>query len=280
MANPLTPEPRVDKTGKTVTRWVKTLETGEPAIPIPAPQSPDQNRLSGELFSKMYVDINPDNGYLIDACGREVFYTYEFTEHALNLLPTATLRKLSKRLTHEAGSEQSYLMMPVFTYVDSMYERSDDADVDGLMETGLRGINNALVFHEPLGILEKTTGRGILRQPEDYVYLLNSSLEFYEGTRGQRSVSYEEHVTTVDYSTVSKEEREKAVGFVVSSILTNEFTEDHRRVPEPEMTEFVASRLKDLERIVEIAVQRGFKDPDLFKAILDNDVAALSDGVL
>lgn len=278
MANPLVPEARPDKDGKVVTRWVKVLETGEPAIPIPAPKAPDQKHLSESLFAKMYVDINEESGYLIDACGREVYYTYEFTEHVLGLLPTATLRGLAKRLTHDAGSVQSFLMMPLFTYVDSMYERENDDRVEEIMESGVTSINNALVFHEVLATVDAHTKQ--MRMADDYMFVLNSTLERHEGTRGQRTSEWQEHVSKIDYSKVPKPQRDQAIGYVIASCLTNGFTEKKRWVPSPEAVDLVASHVDDLQRVVDIAAERTFEDIDMIRSVLESPVQSLSDGVL
>jgi hypothetical protein len=278
MANPLVPEARPDKDGKVVTRWVKVLETGEPAIPIPAPKAPDQKILSESLFAKMYVDIDENTGYLIDACGREVYYTYEFTEHVLGLLPTPTLRSISKHLTDGTGSEQSFLMMPLFAYVDSMYERENDDRVEEIMETGVTRINNALVFHGALSTIDSRTNQ--MRMAEDYLYILNSTLEMHEGTRSQRETDFEEHVSSIDYSKVPKQQRDQAIGFITASCLTYSFTDEHRRVPSPEAVDFVASRIDDLQRIVDIAAERTFEDIEVIRRVLESPVAALSDGAL
>lgn len=278
MNNPLMPEARADKDGKVVRRWVKVLETGEPAIPIPAPKSPDQKHLSESLFAKMYVDVVPETGYLIDACGREVYYTYEFTEHVLNLLPTVTLRRLAEQITDSNDSEQSYLMMPLFKYVDTMYERESDDHVDEIMKNGVTSINNALVFHRPLGIIAGETN--MLRMAEDYMYVLNAALEVYEGTRSQREVEFEEHTSKVDYSKLPKKDRNRAIGFVTASCLTRSFTETKRTTPSPEAVDLMADNVDRLQDVVDVAAGRGFEDMEMIRELLKSDVPSLREGML
>lgn len=277
--SPLVPVPMVDKNGKTVTRWTRVLETGEPEVNIPAPKSPALSQMAETVFARLFPDIDGETGYLKDCMGARWYQSYEFCSHVISVLPPKTLKTLIEKYDYDRSAVQRYITKTLITYVGDMYENGQGEEAEKHYADRVREINNALVFFEPL-----MTVLPLLDYPpadDDIPILINWGVECYEGEDvNVRKYEHYSPETTVDYGAAPRRKREEAQGFFIAMFLNKHFGDVAER-PAPALVKLVTENLHRQEEIRNLAQERSVKDVKLIKSILDGGEAVpLSGGML
>lgn len=276
----LTPIQMEDKNGHMVTRWVKLLPSGEPALNIPSPQSPALTRFATDSFHKLFPEVEEESGYLKDRLGSRWFYTKDFVVDALESLPPKTLRKLNDLLTGvpdgKRDAQQEYLMLGATAYLNAMYNNCtmDETTVQSVYEVAVVKMNNCLLFHEVIHHLASTEQYNM--SGGDYEYLLGRELQRYEGVR---SGVDEDYSSKTDYSTLPKRKQNEVIANLMAQYLTREFTSHHYTV-EPEFVKFLYDHIDRKQEVIALVVERSANDVGALRAVMDSGVSALSSGAL
>ena len=278
-SSPLVAVPMVDKNGKTVTRWTRLLETGEPEVNIPAPKSPALNQMAETVFARLFPDIEEESGYLIDAMGARWFQSYEFCSHAISLLPPTTLKDLIAKYDYNRSAVQRHLTKSLINYVGAMYEHGQAEDASDHYAKHVAGINNALVFFEPLNTiipLEKYAPAD-----DDIPDLINWGVQYYEDDRIRvNKHTYYAVPTPVDYGALPRRKRDEAKAFFLAMYLNQRCGNENER-PDPELVKLISENMDRQEEIRDLALERSTKNVPLLRNLLNGgEVSALSGGEL
>lgn len=271
---PLTPIQMEDKNGRMVTRWVRLLPSGEPALDLPTPKSPVLTAFAKESFQKLFPEVEKESGYLIDLGGTRWFYTEDFVTNALESLPPRTLRKLNDTLTGEKTEIQKFLHLAVNGYLTALYNHWQDEGLAEVHSEGAAQVNNALLFHETLerlGTIETYhVGAG------DYRYMLSRELARYEGVK---TAADEEAISKLDYSSLPRRKQKEATAYLMASYLSREFAAERHKV-NPVLVKFIYDHVDRQQDIIDLVKERGLDDVALLRAVMETEVPALSSGEL
>lgn len=274
--HPLVQRQMIDKNGHMVTRWVRVLETGEPALNIPVPQSPALKQFAKTSFDKLFPDFDEESGYLIDVFGAHCYYTEVFSAHALEVLPPRTLRQLSESLNDDASTGQCFLSRSAYDYLACVYEHGQEEDAQKHYEAGLRILNNAMVFREALDNLAVAEDCRLV--VEDYQSILLEELDKYEDPKKIRPrVNYEPPPTEVDYGKLPRRQQKEAIAFVIATRLMKKVP---KKGASPELVKLVLDNFDRQQDLIRLAAKRGVEDVALLKELMEADVLALTDGML
>ena len=277
----LTPIQMEDRNGHMVTRWVKLLPSGEPALNIPSPQSPALTRFATDSFHKLFPSVEKESGYLKDAMGARWFYTKDFVIDSFESLPPRTLRKLNDLLTGVPDGKrdalQEYLMLGATEYLDAMYNNCtmDEATIQSVYEVAVVKINNSLLFHETIHNLASTEQYNMAGS--DYRYLLNREIARYEKTKPDSDG--EPVASNIDYSLLPKKKQNEVIAHLMAQYLTREFTSHHYTV-DPEFTKFLYDHVDRQQEVIAVVMERRADNVGALRAVMDNSVSALSSGAL
>ena len=257
-----------------VTRWVRLLPSGEPALDLPAPQSPALTAFARESFHKLFPEVEKESGYLIDVAGAKWFYTEDFVKNALESLPPRTLRKLNDTLTGEKTEIQKFLHLAVNHYLTALYNNWQDEGLAEVHSEGAVKVNNALLFRETLECLGTVEtyhmGAG------DYTYILNRELSRYEGVK---PTSYDDYASKVDYSSLPRRKQNEATAYLMASYLSREYSAERNKV-NPALVKFIYDHVERQHDIVDLIQARGADDVALLRSVMGSEVPSLSGGEL
>lgn len=274
MSNELTPMKRVDKNGHTVTRWVRVLDSGEPAIDIPAAKVALQSPVAAEVMSGLFPDFNEETGMPVTAFGDDSFTSYEFSEHAIQSLPLKTLKGLLTKLdTKDTSGAQCHLIRAVYVYIEAMLHHATDDTVEEEYKRQVRFLNNAITFHDAFSsVYEK---KGYHASAGQASGVIRRSLNFF-GDDTATSPSHGEAEILIDYSEVDDETQARACGAVMAYVLSGRFAEERHR----DLMTLMGDYPNDQQRIIDLVEERQSVNVTVLRDLLTHDAPAISDGVL
>lgn len=279
MKNGLIPEKRLDVNGKLTTRWVKSGADGKP-VPrgIPAPKSTTAKETASRIRMTLFpesqtFDDRPDEEYAVNMRGVSTFYSSEFAQQTIERIPVRTLKALESTLDElPDGVAKQLVVQCVYDLIAEMYDMGDTAAAPHIMKEQSRMVSNACFFSGVAQALARVEDHRV----SDYMFLLDQSLGAYEngGFHRQNPVH-----SDIDYGALPIRKAEEARNYVMADQLHRHYGNPVERLPEAAL-ELPAEYEGQWERLTEVARQRGFSDLGGIRAVMDSEVAALSEGAL
>jgi hypothetical protein len=280
--NPLKPVQVRDKNGHMVTRWVRVLEeTGERAIVVPPPAVPSSPQLVESTMWRLFPEFDEEAGCMTDIFSQEWGYSDVFTRHALGMLPTKTMTRLSEEFSDDSSAAQCHTALVSYQYLNAMAAHGSDEDSQEHYDVAVARLNNALMFREVLN--ELTAFSGITQGADDTEYVLAWAMKSYEDPNSGAWKNGVYVPSRIDYSVLPKREREQVIAYLVA-FRVNQYVgidaSGEDRSPEPDYVDFIRKNLDRRQEIMAIVKLRRTNDVGLLQEMLSADAPALVGGVL
>ena len=279
MKNGLVPEQRVDVNGKLTTRWVKAGADGK-SMPrgIPAPKSSSVKEIATRVCMMLHPEAQhyddfPDKAYAVRMDGDATFYSPDFAQQTIERIPARTLKTLENTLNSLPDAKAKRIVAQcVYDLIREMYDMGGTAAAPLVLKEQARLVSNACVFSGMTDAISRVQDHSA----SDYTFLLAQSLQGYEndGSHPHNPTNSE-----IDYSSVPTAKREQAENYVMADQLHRHFGNPMNRTPEGAI-ELVADYRGRWTRLAEVARDRGFKNPDSIRVVMDSETTALSEGAL
>lgn len=280
--NPLKPIQMRDKNGHMVTRWVRVLEeTGERAITVPPPAIQSSPEIVESTLWRLFPEFDDELGCMMDIYGQEWGHSDVFTRHALSMLPSKTMTRLSEEFSDDSSAAQCHTALVTYQYFNVMSAYGSDEESQEHYDVAVARLNNALLFREVLN--ELVAFGGITQGADDTEYVLAWAMKSHEDPNNGAWKNGVYVPSRIDYSVLPKRDREQVIAYLIA-FRVNQYVgidatgED--RSPEPEYVEFIRENFDRRHEIMEIVKQRKTNDVKLIQEMLSTDAPALVGGVL
>lgn len=272
----LVPVRRTDVNGKTVTRWVKSGADGKAAPRgIPMPKSKSRAEVTESVCNILFPSMD-DETYPRNINGIATFFTLEFAEQSISLLPARTVKLLHDTLEElPDGKAKSMLAQTVYDHIREMEDMEGTAALKECVVIQNRLIANTCVFAESIEAISHAPGRYGKRSVSDLMGDMSRAVALHEG----KTLDYLSHSMN-DYSSLSGKSREEAQNSVMAHLLLDEFGAYNDDSPTDSHRQLVSEQRGNWNALTRAAMERGFSDPEMLSEILNSETPAISSGVL
>ena len=265
----LIPEPRTDRNGKTVTRWVKpAAQRSTPDIPAPAVQDSPRSSYPRVFTEFRRVIDTPD-------LAAPEYIDRLMIEEGLQNLPRHTLSYLDSIIQH--GNDTDYLTRTVISAIHEGTPASAIDDCAYLYANFNRNYFDCGTYagwHKGTGFEGLTIATSTLRGCSlqnidglDYAYESIRPMRLQDNDTGSKVLAVFNTLNAM-----AKLEHENATTYDVH--------ERAEHLADPALTQLVVEHHSRNAELLQTIAERGTLDPDALRLIINHSQSSLSSGVL